>query len=462
MNDGHVPAGRGAASVRSPAGAARGGGGLELRGVVDEEQDDERGEARHQVANGGGGDGGIFDSLLNINWDSLCAYQTDKVVQIKDAKLGLLYWFVVTVVIMYITIVIFMIEGRQAKFAPGYGTAITRFKGKAFSNGKVYDEADLRFPAIEPTGAFVMTKRVVMREQKWDRCVDMDTPRPCPCKEGDRCVNGYCETAGWCPSLGDFNAATPPPGAVVESFEGLEHGVFQIVTSITFPGLGNEIFITGGSKGGTNKYNHITLGELVKKAYPKIKYEDVKEKGALIGVSVSWDCDVTSDCEPFVQIKALDGGAGFTQKRTFHQRKNGLETRDAIYMYGLRVLVDSKGVGRQTSLTLIVVQIGSGIALLRTASYVADFMMLKLYGAERRKAYYRCKIIETRDYSDLQDRLNLVQDHIQEKATLLGTPRDGHRDHRTGTAGAGAHVPLGLGPGARGGNGNVILRGRQS
>merc|ERR1740121_1699840 len=136
--------------------------------------------------------------------------------------------------------------------------------------------------------------------------------------------------------------------------------------------------------------------------------------GALIGVSFFWNCDVgysgNSPCEPHVIIKRLDGGQGFVQKRVLHKRSNGEETRDAIYMYGLRILVDSSGLGKRVSLELIVIQIGSALALLKTASMAADFMMLRLYPADRVKAYSKCKFITTKDYSDLQDRLNMIDE----------------------------------------------------
>merc|ERR1739848_379274 len=119
--------------------------------------------------------------------------------------------------------------GKHAINAAGVGTVIKRVKGKAFAalpdqpygSGKVFDENDLRFPTIEPTGFFVVTRRITMKAQKIGECVDGDSPRKCgekhpSCPKGMKCLcpkskkcegeKGYCRLEKtWCPSLGDHN-----------------------------------------------------------------------------------------------------------------------------------------------------------------------------------------------------------------------------------------------------------------
>jgi hypothetical protein len=255
-----------------------------------------------------------------------------------------------------------------------------------------------------------------------------------------------------------LNAEDPPEEATVEHFEGLEHAMIQIVTSIVFPGIGNKVYVAGSTLPGGNQFQNITIADLLALAEPPTSFADISEKGALIAVNFLWMCDVTTICEPQVLVKRLDVGQGVFAKRARHHRKNGEDLRDASYMWGLRILIDSSGIGRKTSLMLIVIQVGAAMALMRTASISADFLMLQLYSDEKKDAYYKCKIVETPDYSDLQDRLNLVQDHQaaqEERAALLG------RSHLASHQ-AGPSVPLGIGPGARGGMPQTILRGRST
>lgn len=389
------------------------------------------------------------------DWDKIFAYKTFKVVRIKDRYLGMVYWGIVTLVILYIIIFALGMEGKHQYQEPGIGTVITRYHGKGFADGKAYDEADLRFPEVEPYGAFIMTKSIAVRNQKIGTCVDFDNP--CPCRKEATCVDGFCQDKAWCPNVGDGNA-DKAEGAVVTVITGLEHTILELMTGIAFPGIGNYFFVTGKSAGATNPFKNITLAALLAQAQPPLKMEEVVETGALIGVSFFWNCDVmTIDCEPSVVIKRLDNGKGFSQKRASHHTIGGNPARDAVLMYGLRILVDSSGIGRRMSFVLIVIQIGSGLALLRTASMASDFLMLKLYPKYRRDAYYKCKVIETPDYSDLQDRINLIQEAQQEASPLLKSQGRGADDEHGGAPGGST---LGLGPGGKGGLASSILRPR--
>jgi len=310
-----------------------------------------------------------------------------------------------------------------------------------------------------------MTRRVMVKNQKFDDCVDWDSPVKCPkkggeCKGNSTCRDGFCTRRGWCPSLGDYNTeyTDVPDWAVAENIEGLEDSILNIASSISFPSIGGQLFVTGDAPGAQNPFANIRLGDLLAMAGTHMK--DVQKRGALISVALMWQCDVSQSeyCEPNTLVKRLDGGQGFVQKRANVRRdENGEEVRDATYIFGVRVIVDCTGIGRQASMPLIVVQIGSCIALLRVAMITADFIMLILYpSAERRKAYKDCKIQPTEDYSDLQERLNLIKDEDQRQARALqqiaGAGASGTK--------SGTHVPLGLGAGGRAGMPATVLRGR--
>lgn len=73
----------------------------------------------------------------------------------------------------------------------------------------------------------------------------------------------------------------------------------------------------------------------------------------------------------------------------------------------------------------------------------ADFLMLNCYAKEKRTMYERCKIVETQDYSDLQDRINIVQQSEKNPSALLRRPKN-----------------LGIGPGGKGGMPENILAAR--
>jgi len=387
------------------------------------------------------------------DWDQTCAYLTFKVVRIRDRNLGFLYWFIVALVLLYIIIFALGMEGRHQYQEPGVGTVITRFKGKGFADGKAFDSADLRYPEVEPYGAFILTKQLMIQQQIAS-CIDYENP--CPCREGATCIDGFCQDQAWCPSLGEGNMDNPQ-GAAMQVITGLANTIVEIHSGIAFPGIGNYFWVTGASPNAPhNVFRNITLEDLLARSDPPTKLDEIIDTGALIGVSFFWSCDVLADeCEPQAVVKRLDNGKGFIQKRAFHKTIGGVDKRDAFLMYGIRILVDSSGLGRKISFVLIMIQVGSGLALLRTASMASDFMMLKLYPKVRRDAYYKCKVEETEDYSDLQDRINLIAAQKHETHALLEKVVN-----QGGRGGAGAGVSLGLGPGGRGGMASTILRGR--
>jgi hypothetical protein len=431
---------------------ARGPEGQELRPVVDEIEAEQEELAKAKR-----------DAEKGVDWDRLCAYRTFKVVRIKDRQLGFCYWGIVSCVILYVVVFGFSIEGKHQQQEPGVGTVLTKVIGKAYSgagssNIKVFDPSDLRFPVIEPSGAFLLTRKISVT-QKRGSCIDWDEPKKCPCDEaaGETCDGDYCKMPNvWCPSLGDKNVDNPPAEAVVDELQGLENIVLKIMSGIAFPGLGNRFFVTGGSPGASNQFKNITLKNLLKLADPPQKLDTkLLNSGALIGVSFFWNCDVAYECEPSVVIKRLDSGQGFVQKRARHYRQGAEELREANYLNGLRILVDSSGIGRKDSLVLAIIMVGSAIALIRVAGIVADNFMLYsvTYSSTRRDAYYKCKVKETSDYSDLQDRINLI--HNTKAREGIARPTGGKASGK-----AGAHVALGLGAGGRGGDAKTILRGR--
>lgn len=450
---------------------------MELRAVVDEGEEEERPRAARQALTHR-----PTPWEQRFDLDRIFAYQTQKMVRVKDSRLGLMNLLIKALVVLYVLVVVFGLEGKHSQKDRGVGTTVVKFNCRLISDEKVYDNADLRFPAIEPGGIFIATKKITQMAQEVDHCEDMDSPpRPCPCEDGETCgPDNHCLQAGWCPSLGDRNADDPPDGSRVERIKGLEESSLQILSGISFPNIGNKFYRTGGSKGAVNPFEDIKLKELFKMIDPPLKLEDVIDTGAVILVSLNWMCNVREECEPEVTVAREDGGRGFVQKRARHRRVQGTRFRDAYYIYGVRILVDSIGMGHHMSLVMIIMQVGSGLALLRTASFITDSLMLSNVYKDpvRRRAYYACKVTETQDYSDLQDRINLIENHREEVSqhqaatTLLGKSTSGASG--TGIASglrtrggtpqtrAGAEVVFGLGPGGRGGMTSSLLRGRSA
>jgi len=413
----------------------------ELHGIVDDdEEEDVAPQKKH---------------LWGLDLDELCAYKTMKAVRMRDTRLGLLYWSSVLVVLLYVILYALGVNKMHQYHDVGVGAVITSLKGKAAFNGKAYDQADLAFHPADSHGTFLPTRILTARGQKVDQCIDYT--QPCNCKDGPDCAVGtgghFCKRLAWCPSLGNGNAGTspPPPSSTeVVTLQGLGKIELDIVSGISFPGIGSDFFVAGASKGSSNAFKNETIESLLKRVQPPMKLEDVVSRGALIGVSFLWNCDVVEDCEPAVAVRRLDK-IGFSEQRSQqYAGKDGTLLRSTIVAFGIRILVDSSGTGRRTSPTLLLMQLGSGLALLQLAAWFTDFAMLHLFSRVRRHRYVEFKITETRDYSDLRDRLDLLQqDEQSETRGLLGSWMGDGPDSDNELA------PV---PGGHGGLGSAMLR----
>lgn len=402
--------------------------------------------------------------------DQVFAYETFITVRVRDWKLGIIYWTSISVIVLYILMGCFAIDRRHQEADPGVGTVLTKVFGKAHLKGDtsiVYDSIDIRNPVIEPAGAFIMTKRITVA-QKFGSCVDWDNPLPCPCKDGGVCNGDHCESQGWCPSIGNGNADKPPPEAKVEELEGLEDMIISIHAAIAFPYAGNYFYVaTPGPKQPDLK--KISLGGLLAEAGMKVT--DVTQTGALIGVNLLWTCELsflslwTGDvptglgeqklyCPYHFSVVRLDGGGGFTQKRS---RRKG-DTREAFYNTGIRIIVESTGRGNRLSLVLVAIQVGSMFSLLKCATSLTDSIMVnkRIMGKKKADSCLDCKVENTEDYTDLKDRLDEVRKLKQNYRNKGGSSR---MVQRRGGGGQGGDLSLSLGAGGRGGSGTAVLRG---
>jgi len=384
----------------------------------------------------------------SIDWDLVCAYRTMKMVKIQDRWLGFLYYTIVLLVTMYIGVFAFWISGKHQIESSGVGSVVTKFTGKAFANGMAYDWVDLRFPETEPAGVFIMTKLVTQKGQKVGKCVDFD--QPCPCRENAECVDGFCKDDAWCPSIGEGNIEELEKSPSVIKMEGLEHTKVEIQAGIAFPRVSEDFYVAGKTTPESkNIFRYVSLGDLL--AHGGLKIDEFVDYGGVVSVIYQWGveppCDVMNPqltCQPVISVQRIDGGRGFVTKRSHKYFKDNAWHRDAQMMYGIRLLVDSAGTGRRMDFVFVMIQFGSALALFRTASMVADGIMLYLYPKQKTDLYYKCKVKETQDFSDLKDRLNIIQDSREEVAALLNRGGPG----RT----------LGLGIGGRGGLASQILK----
>lgn len=143
------------------------------------------------------------------------------------------------------------------------------------------------------------------------------------------------------------------------------------------------------------------MGKLLKLA--NIKLEEVAESGAIVQVSVLWNCFLLfSKCVPDLQVTRL-GSSGFSLSQTHHYvAKDGTGRRDVKKMKSLRFIWRSVGSGNQIDLISIIFYLAVAVALLPLADSLTDFVMVVIL--PERKHFSKHIYQETPDYSMLDER----------------------------------------------------------
>jgi len=144
---------------------------------------------------------------------------------------------------------------------------------------------------------------------------------------------------------------------------------------------------------------------------------DVKNKGAIIVVSSDWQCDLDhdiSECIPTVSFERIDEvttfSPGFNFRYVNYYVEDATQFRDLTKVYGIRFLVLISGVGKKFNIVPLLVNIGSGLALLSIATVIAD--LIALYVHPQRKYYQEAKFEDAKGDPEM---VSLIAPSVNEK-----------------------------------------------
>lgn len=335
--------------------------------------------------------------------DEIFSYDTCKEVRVLDRRLGFVYYVVLGMVLFYVIIYVMIIKQQYLDFEKTNGFVMTKVVNPSYANDTIpFDIFDAVANPGESGAVFVPTRVLVTREQSQKGFCE-NPGYPCKsdgdCDTGEEiqqatCKSGSCMRRGWCPPQA--------PGG-----EGTE--VFKIDASrfdLWFQGkvLFHKFMKDAGNTGDiapvyypNDNANTYPMHDILWKA--GVKLEDVWKDGAVLLVSVVFDCDLHSnDCTTRIESATIDATTGYNFKKSNYFEEGGEMKRDAYWFYGIRMVVFATGIGRAPSVTQVVLQGSQAIALLACSSAVAD--MFLQYIVPERNHYIAEKIIETEDFGD--------------------------------------------------------------
>ncbi|XP_056662908.1 P2X purinoceptor 5 isoform X2 [Monodelphis domestica] len=246
-----------------------------------------------------------------------------------------------------------------------------------------------------------------------------------------RCVRagskgrGTCEISAWCPVEGrrrpeklllekaaDFtvyikNSIRFPQfnfSKALASQEGNSLGPFP---SLRCPAVArrsnvrdtkDKSFLKSCHFGPHNHYCPIfRLGSLVHAAGHD--FREMALEGGVIGIRIEWDCDLDqapSACRPRYSFSRLDGARAAASGYNFryakyYQDADGVEFRTLTKVYGIRFDVLVSGKAGKFSIVPTLVNVGSGVALMRAVVFFCDLVLIYLI---KKSHFYREKKYE--------------------------------------------------------------------
>jgi len=214
-----------------------------------------------------------------------------------------------------------------------------------------------------------------------------------------QCSYGQCMRLQWCPSediecVGEENCLTE------EAYIDFMNYNIWFSANVHFHKGHIDITTTDEKKSTvypTENANTYPIKDLLRMA--NIEPKTIAHNGAIILVNVIFKCqlDEVDGCETSIEVANVDSTSGFNYINNHYYDENGIEKRDTIRMYGIRVVAVATGLGTRASFAMIVLQVSSAIALLSVAQTASDFFLQ--YVVPERRHYIEQKIIITEDFN---------------------------------------------------------------
>lgn len=220
-----------------------------------------------------------------------------------------------------------------------------------------------------------------------------------------------CEIFAWCPV--EQRSALPgkrPLLAAAENF------TILIKNGIAFPKFGKEyqrrnILEDASSTYLKNCTYHpqtnqfcpvFRIGDIITQAGES--FHKIGIKGAVFRISIKWNCNLDWDflkyCHPEYKFQRMDSpnaqiAPGFNFRLSRYHEEN---RRTLVKMFGIKFLIEVKGKARKFSLFPLLLNVGSGLALMGLVTIVCD--LLVLYCLKSKKIYKEKKYLNVKGKDD--------------------------------------------------------------
>ncbi|RUP02119.1 hypothetical protein BC936DRAFT_140644 [Jimgerdemannia flammicorona] len=347
--------------------------------------------------------------MAKWDWDEILAYQTLKVVRVKDARLGVIYYFLEIGIVVYIIVQLILSQGYLEKEPPVPGAirvslrAPSQLQTPAYCNAQqpclYWSGNQILYPSDSSDSAF-LTTRVIMSQY---------APRP-------NC-NFILSTSPSCiyEAQNATNVTSPMYIADIESYTlMIEHSIRGKATSL---GLRNGLLdgvlksrngtVIATYKNSTNNPHVdgdiITVGDLLmasgtdldSKSYApgadRANNETQRSAGIVIVIVINYSNSPSNlDQITYEYLPQMIVGNEYKV----------LEVDDTSSANGAVTVLNRHGVFNFVSLLINLI---AGLALMKVATTIVELLMLQLL--PQRNHYKESKFEHTEDFSNLREQI---------------------------------------------------------
>lgn len=414
--------------------------------------------------------------------DLFLHYETLKIVDIKNRKVGLLFRLIQAVILTYVIGYVIIYKKGYQEHDTVISTVSTKLKGSdyvdfknysnLFNGIQIFDPTDYVIPPQETDAFFVTTNMVITPNQTQGKCAEDIKFKHNWCNNDNDCLpalkmvkqgNGVrtgkcvrwpakpstkvCEIYGWCPTEVD-SLPMPVQGFSdkVALLDFAKDFTVLIKNQINFPKFKVQRQNIIGYKS-RNAFKKCIYHKDENKQCPIFRLKDILKyagenftemafKGGVIGINIDWDCNLDlsiEDCNPVYSFQRLDDpdapiSPGYNFRYSSYFVENRQRYRTLTKAFGIKFQVLVHGRGGKFSPVPLFLNLGAGFALLGLAKIWCDFMVL--YCLKKRKVYkqYKFDRIDDEAETDTGDETAmLAEEEAEEEQYGRMTSKHGRR-----------------------------------
>lgn len=298
----------------------------------------------------------LFQSVWDNNvsdTDDIFAYETVKWVRVLDRRLGLVYYTMLIIIVIYIVLYVCIIEKQYLDQEKSTGWIVVQVLNQQTSNiGVTWDTYDRITNPGEQGAVFIPTRVLTTKAQTQDSYCESFLH---PCKTDEdcdidnellqktQCSNGHCMRRQWCPAEN--------PDAPTTETQYLEFGNVELwfSTYVHYHKFQLDVATTDERKEmiyPMKRANTYPLHDLIRMA--NLDPEELIENGGVLIANALLDCDLDSgECGSKIETINVDTKSGYNYAHNNIYFEDGVRKRDTQRMYGIRLLAFATGFGKK-------------------------------------------------------------------------------------------------------------------